>query len=521
MDKTKDLTEKKELSALEDYINKVYILVLLLIPGATECAGLLYTFEKVMGWLPETHWGVLIVFDVICLLYLMIGIYFVRTGFENGIVKPTKLRAGKIFLLIVCVVQFNFILYMIPATDFWGFIFYFVLLMGFFLDYKMVAVASAGVGVSLIAAWFLDGQIHLPVRNEYFMVNMSDRIVCVALTLPTMVLLIYLINRFLVSAKKDELDRNNERVQNVLRAVTSLSDNLAQAGSALSQISVNESASAQELAATSETLLTSSNELEEKADKSLENLAELRRWGDVVHTHVEKVESISKTLLDKSEDNEKLLHSLQDINAEVSGSMSETNEVAVRLSDAVKEIDVTLKLIHEISSSTNLLALNASIEAARAGEAGRGFAVVADEVGNLANSTKQSLDEVQGVIARVQDNVSEMSKHVEDNAQKLAKQNEVFKHVFVGLQEMMEMLHGSMDDISTMGQAHDRQAEVIQGTVTISEDIAQNIRQENKEFSNINNMVDNNAEDMADMVKQVSLIHSMADEINELLSDSK
>ncbi|MBQ8569150.1 MAG: hypothetical protein IJ446_08030 [Oscillospiraceae bacterium] len=42
----------KNLSALDEYINKVYVLVLLLVPGACQCAGILYTFEKIMGWMP-------------------------------------------------------------------------------------------------------------------------------------------------------------------------------------------------------------------------------------------------------------------------------------------------------------------------------------------------------------------------------------------------------------------------------------------------------------------------------------
>ncbi len=518
MKTTENTVGMKRLTALDEYINRVYVLVLLMIPGAATCAGLLYTLERFIGFLPDVSWSQLIVFDITCVIYLGIGIFLVRTGFENGIVAAAKLKAGKIFLVAVCIIQFNFILYMIPATDFWGFAFYFIVLMAFFLDYKMVAIASAGIAASLVVAGVLKGEVHLPAHDTYFMANLLDRIVCVVLSLPTTVLLIYLISHFLVSAKKDEMEKNNERVQNVLAAVSDLSDKLLEAGSALSQISVNESASAEELAATSESLLINSNALGEKADRNMDQLNELGKWADMVNANVEKVENTSRNLLSQSENSEKLLQSLQGINSEVAKSMNDTNAVAEKLSEAVKEIDVTLNLINDISSSTNLLALNASIEAARAGEAGKGFAVVASEVGNLANSTQQSLDEVKGVIDRVQDNVGEMIRYVDENAQKLARQNEVFEQVFRALQEMMQMLHHSMEDINTMSEVHDKQTEVIMGTLTISKDIVEDIRKENQEFSNINTMVDNNAADMTDMAKQVTAINTMADEINELLN---
>lgn len=112
--------ERKNLAALDEYINKVYVLVLLLIPGACQCAGIMYTFLKIMGWLPPVSWTALLIFDVTCLIYLGIGIYFVKTGFEEGLVKASSLRAGKIFIALVMLIQWNFIQYLVPAGDFWA-----------------------------------------------------------------------------------------------------------------------------------------------------------------------------------------------------------------------------------------------------------------------------------------------------------------------------------------------------------------------------------------------------------------
>ena len=511
------LQTKRNLSALDEYINKVYILVLLLVPGACECAGLAYTFSKVMGWLPTVSWAALIIFDVTCLIYLAIAVFFIKTGIKDGYVMQDKLKAGKIFLVVVMLIQFNFIVYMIPATDFWGFAFFFVILTAFFLDDRMVAVTALEIGVSLVVSWIFYGQVHLPAKDDHFPVNMLDRVVCVALSLLTIVLLTYLINRFLVNAKKDELERNTEKVKNVLHAVQPLSESLYTTGLSLSQVSDSESASAEELAATSEELVESSNLLSSKTDESMENLSELSEWEGVVADNVKKVENTSRDLLDKSKENEKLLSDLHTINGEVSDSMKATTDITKKLSEAVQEIGVTLNLISDISSSTNLLALNASIEAARAGEAGKGFAVVATEVGNLANSTQESLKVVQEVIERVQQNVREITTQVEENATKLGTQNEYFTNVFHCMQDMTELLNVSVEAIGTMGDAHGKQAEVIKKTVLINQDIAASIRNENEQFNSINAMAENNAKDTTEVATQAGVINDIVAEMTKLL----
>lgn len=518
MKSLENATEKKQLSALDEYINKVYIIVLLLIPGACECAGLVYTFSKVIGWLPTVNWLTLIVFDLTCLLYLAISVYFIKTGIADGYVRQDKLKAGKIFIVILLLIQFNFIIYMIPATDFWAFAFFFVILTAFFLDYKMVAVTSIEIGGSVIATWFLYGEVHLPARDDIFPINMLDRIICVVLSLATIVLLTYLVNRFLVNAKKNELEKNTEQVRNVLSAVQTLSESLSNAGMALSQISENESASAEELAATSEQLVQSSNLLSAKTDESMANLSELDKWSGVVAENVEQAETASKDLLGKSEENVKLLNDLKVINGEVSESMNATTQIAQNLSAAVQEIGVTLNLISDISSSTNLLALNASIEAARAGEAGRGFAVVATEVGNLANNTQDSLKVVQSVIERVQQNVRDITSQIEENAAKLETQNTYFTNVFQCMQDMTKLLDLSVQAISTMGDAHHKQAEVIQKTVSINQAIAESIRDENEQFHSINAMVESNAGDTSEVTAQAGAINDMVGQMNRLLS---
>ena len=317
------------------------------------------------------------------------------------------------------------------------------------------------------------------------------------------------------------VEEKGKEMKNVLAEVQNLSEELYNAGATLSSVSENESASAQELAATSVQLVESSNILGSKTDESMSNLGELSEWESVVTENVEKVEAAAKDLLDKSVENEKLLNDLHAINGEVSESMNVTNDITKRLSEAVQEIGVTLSLISDISSSTNLLALNASIEAARAGEAGRGFAVVATEVGSLANSTQESLKVVQGVIERVQQNVREITAQVQENATKMGKQNEYFENVFACMKDMTELMNVSVDVIGTMGDAHSKQAEVIKRTVSINQDIAESIRNENDQFNSINAMAESNAADTTNVAMQAGIINEMVDKIAMILKQNE
>lgn len=314
------------------------------------------------------------------------------------------------------------------------------------------------------------------------------------------------------------VEDKGKEVENVLQNVQTLSENLHSAGLALTSISESESASAQELAATSVQLVENSNLLSSKTDESMANLSELSEWENVVAENVKKVEINAKDLLDKSMENEGLLDDLHRINGEVSDSMQVTTDIAQKLSNAVQEIGVTLKLISDISESTNLLALNASIEAARAGEAGKGFAVVASEVGNLASNTQDSLKGVEAVIERVQKNVSEITVQVEKNSEKLGRQNEYFANVFQSMKEMTKLLHVSVSAVKTTGEAHSKQSEVIKKTVSINQDIAGGIRDENEQFASINSMAESNASHTVEVATQASAINDMVEEMGKLLN---
>ena len=504
---------------LKEYRKKSIFWLLGIFIFSVTAAGIVFPVLVAFKLYPSVSWGRIGVFEVFIILEDIVGSCLIARCKRKIELDSKTEQLLKSYIVFIQGLNFNLITWFFPSKESWMFAFYFLILLAVFLDMRVI---SAGVIIDLISLviLFVANPVTRPVDSLYITDGIL-RVICIFLSMAGVVFFCLFIDKYLLHAKKEQLEKNNERVMQVLSSVHQISQQLHTAGTSLAAISENESSSAEELSATSEQLVEQSNVLSSRTNESMNNLGELSNWEGVVAENVQKVETTSKDLLNKSAENEKLLNNLHAINEEVSETMQATTEIAGKLSEAVQEIGVTLNLISDISSSTNLLALNASIEAARAGEAGRGFAVVATEVGNLAESTQNTLKEVETVIARVQQNVSDITSQVEENASKVDAQNGYFAQVFQSMKEMTELLHVSVQAVTTMGDAHEKQSEVIRNTVSINRDIAEGIRNTNEQFASISVMAESNAKDTIEVTQQASAINTMVDEMNRMLQRSE
>ena len=117
-------------------------------------------------------------------------------------------------------------------------------------------------------------------------------------------------------------------------------------------------------------------------------------------------------------------------------TVSETTRKVKRLAEASQQISTIVAVISNISSRTNLLALNASIQAAKAGESGKGFAIVADEVRQLADRSAKSLQEIEQIVLQIQTETGAVMSAMEEGIQQV-----------IDVTERSEQAKRSLEDI--------------------------------------------------------------------------
>lgn len=177
----------------------------------------------------------------------------------------------------------------------------------------------------------------------------------------------------------DNSDRLDETVGEVIQRVETANDSSNDISSVM-----------EELSASMEAISSTLTEINSNAENVGSNVSEIAGESQGLLEYATNMQSRASVLQNTAVENK------QNTSGVVNSIISNLKK-AMEDSKSVDRVNDLTDEILSISSQTNLLALNASIEAARAGEAGRGFAVVADEIRQLADSSRETANNIQSI----------------------------------------------------------------------------------------------------------------------------
>ena len=279
-------------------------------------------------------------------------------------------------------------------------------------------------------------------------------------------------------------------INSVGENVTVSNDNAQDVSSAMEELS----ATMQEIAATIQTV----NDNTESVGKNVVDIAD----------KTEQINNYSQDMRERADSLAKSADENKRTTDEMVGNIVGTLKKAIEDSKSVERVNELTGEILNISSQTNLLALNASIEAARAGE---GFAVVADEIRQLADSSRDTANNIQAInehvtsaVYQLIDNSNKIINYIEETifadydsfVQAGAQYNEDACYISETMQEfaektekLKELMKNTVESIEGISSGVEQSANAVTSSAVSTSQLVEQMNSIDKEMSESRNTV--------------------------------
>jgi methyl-accepting chemotaxis protein len=177
-------------------------------------------------------------------------------------------------------------------------------------------------------------------------------------------------------------------------------------------------------------------------------------------------------------------------------NINESMQFSVEKIYALREKSATIiefiKIIQDISSKTNLLAINASIEAAHAGDAGRGFKVVADGIRELskvsqdsAMSIKNAVQEINGLIQETTTSFSVTGKDIESGTNTISDLLTFVDDIAGAIADLMQIINSIEQTAATTAQLTGEQNESVTVVGNVGQELSEIAKTLTLEFDRV------------------------------------
>ena len=264
-----------------------------------------------------------------------------------------------------------------------------------------------------------------------------------------------IIKKYVISPIRDAmstLQSSSERISGVVEEVRNRTQHSGSSVQALSGVTGQLSAALEEISASAAVIRNNAAGTQADASRMAEECAAIDAYSVEMRGRAEELERSTQSEM------EAIRARTQEITAVL--------DEAIQKSQSVNQIEILTKDILSISSSTDLIAINASIEAARAGEAGKGFAIVAQEIRHLADSCAETANHIQqvssvvtGAVNYLSGSAQELVNHLSSavlaqfersvqSGQQYRADAAYIERSIDSFQSQVERLRGAMDEIA-------------------------------------------------------------------------
>ena len=265
-----------------------------------------------------------------------------------------------------------------------------------------------------------------------------------------------------------------------------------------------------------------SNAIDQAHEKANTQMMSVDQASAAIHQIAQSIDSLNSSITTQSESvsqassaveemvgniasigkvTEKMADHFKNVNKAANEGLSiqkESSDQVQRVVEQSETLKAANRIIADISSKTNLLAMNAAIEAAHAGDAGRGFSVVADEIRKLAETASAESKKIGAELKQISTTINGIVKGAESSAT-------AFNTVSVRVNETENLVY----DVNNAIKEQHQGAEQILGALKRMNEITIEVKTGSNEMQNGNNT----------MLNEISLLQNQSKDISSVMEN--
>ncbi|HIO93096.1 MAG TPA: methyl-accepting chemotaxis protein [Leucothrix mucor] len=190
---------------------------------------------------------------------------------------------------------------------------------------------------------------------------------------------------------------------------------------------------------------------------------------------------------------------------EIRETVQETGKRIKRLGERSQEITHIIDLINTIAERTTVLALNANMQALSAGDAGKGFSVIAEEIQRLAESSRESTEQISSLIKNIQQETRTTMSTMDNTIEQVINGSSLAEEASAQMQLTLDATKKLTQSVESIAQASKDQVDISQDLYHRSTEILKATQQTGQEMESLSHLTENMVNDAQDLVQSVNV----------------